>query len=227
VKKYINLFKSHIFDKEHPINIINKYFIKEFSYYVKEKIKTITADNHKESEIIMQALELESEVTNSLQKYIVKLQSSIRLMYARCMNYQCFLEERDDFINLMTNLVFSEEILYRTIYQLFELTLLDQRKLFEGKLKEFSNILPEDLGIQDKFCLNEKTFELQKKMLKEKKEKEALNNKDNIIANQEEKQLITIPDNSLNSNVTFDKNDLRSSLISNDKNSKNEEIVLK
>ncbi len=172
VKKYISLFRMHIFDIEHPINIINKSFTKEFSSYLKDKIHDIISQNLQENEVMQKASELEREVSNSIQKYIIKLQSSIRLMYARCMNYQCFLEERDDFINLVTSLVFNEDNLYKTIFQLFELTLISQKKIFEEKLRDFSNVTPEDLGIHDKFCLNERTLLLHETMLKKKQEKQ-------------------------------------------------------
>jgi len=214
VKKYISLFKFHIFDLDHPVNIINRYFVKVFCSYLKNKIHWLISQNFEESELMKQAGEFECEITHSLQKYIVKLQSCIRLMYAKCMNYQCFLEERDDFINLVTSLVFNEETLYKTIFQLYELTLISQKKILEGKLKDFCNVQPEDLGIKDNFCLNEKTFDLQQKLFMDKQKKE-IKNKETINK-----------DNSTNSNSNRDSN-INNNINVSALNNESDDIIIK
>jgi hypothetical protein len=43
VKAYINIFREHVIDPDHPINIVAKYFIKFFSKYIQEKIKELNS----------------------------------------------------------------------------------------------------------------------------------------------------------------------------------------
>ena len=103
-----------------------------------------------------------NSIVKSLQKFILKLQTSLRLMYAKTINYQCFIEEKDEFINLICNLIFKTGSIYDLIYELFFLTNLHDFEELQAKMKMFEHVKPEDLSIKAQFCLNEKTVELQK-----------------------------------------------------------------
>jgi hypothetical protein len=95
-------------------------------------------------------------------------------MYSKTINYQCFIEEKDEFINLITNLIFRDGKIYDDIYELFKLCLADQIKVLENKFTELKSIKPEDLGIHEKFCLNHLTLNFQKELLENKKIKKEL-----------------------------------------------------
>jgi hypothetical protein len=186
VKNYINIFKDHIYDKEHPINIVNKYFVKLFSEYLKEQIEEIKQNKKQKSdeEYNSSLTILIDEMIKCLQKFIIKLQTALRLMYAKTLNYQCFIEEKDEFINLVTSLVFKEGRIYEILYDLVKISLKEQIKILEDKLLDMKHIKPEDLGIHDKFCLNSKTYLFQKEMLNNKLL--SRNNEKNKVINHDE-----------------------------------------
>lgn len=233
VKSYMNVFKEHVFDIDHPINIVAKSFVRVFSNFINERIKELYSiknseleDFHKMSTLIT------DEIIKCFQKFIIKLQTALRLMYSKTINYQCFIEEKDEFINLITNLIFKEGEMYNKMYELFEVSLYDQVKVLEGKLNELKHTKPEDLGIHEKFCLNEVTFNFQKKLIEDDKinlkseseEKSDINFKKDYIKKIEEKIedkknfmfQESYSDNLPCSNVTMKLN-IRSSLASHDK----------
>lgn len=172
VKAYMEIFKEHVFDADHPINIVARHFKIKFSAYLAEKIKEL--HSLRNSEDIPEFNKIcnikTNTVTKELQKFIIKLQTCLRLMYSRTINYQYFIEEKDEVINLITNLVFKDGIIYAKLYELYEISLFDEIKVFENKLNELKGIKPQDLGINRKFCLNDDTLILQKNMATEKLE---------------------------------------------------------
>ncbi len=182
VKAYISIFKEHIFDSEHPINIIVNHFAKVFSQYISEKltqIKSLVNITHKEYDTKLN--DLSQEITKLLQKMILKLQTTIRLMYCRTINYQYFIEERDELINLITSLVISNSNLYYALIKLYKVCHEEEVNIFKKKLKSLKNIRPQDLGINEKFCLNDITLAYQKRLLQE----EDNNVSENIYQNSE------------------------------------------
>lgn len=106
------------------------------------------------------------QVVKSLQKFILKLQTSLRLMYAKTINYQCFIEEKDEFINLICSLLFSNHDLYITLYELYTIRYKHDYDILNKKMKIFENINPEDLCIKQQFCLNQKTADLKENLKK-------------------------------------------------------------
>lgn len=123
-------------------------------------------DGNKNFEEVIE--ETHIHVIKSLQKFILKIQTSLRLMYAKTINYQCFIEEKDEFINLITKKIFHDDIHYNLIYELYSIRFSNEVKNFKEKLLNYALINPEDLEIRDQFCLNKKTAELKDKMLKRK-----------------------------------------------------------
>ncbi len=166
VKAYINIFKEHVFDLDHPIHMVAKLFIKIFSIFLQGKIKELySLKNLNDPEFNKTASITLKEATKAMQKFILKLQTALRLMYSKTINYQCFIEEKDEFINLVTNLLFRDGKIYNDFYELFKICLYDQVKVLEGKFTELKKLKPEELGIHDKFCLNCLTLNFQKKLL--------------------------------------------------------------
>lgn len=171
VKAYISIFKEHIYDAEHPINIIVNHFATVFTNFINEKliqIKSLVNISHKEYSNKLN--ELSQEITKLVQKIILKLQTTIRLMYCRTINYQYFIEERDELINLITSLVISNSNLYYALLKLYKVCHEDEVNIFKKKLKALKTIKPQDLGISEKFCLNDITLDYQKRLLQEDSE---------------------------------------------------------
>lgn len=208
VKAYMEIFKEHVFDADHPINIVARHFKIKFSAYLAEKIKELhSLRNSEDIPDFNRICNVKSNlITKELQKFIIKLQTCLRLMYSRTINYQYFIEEKDEVINLITNLIFKDGIIYAKLYELYEISLFDEIKVFENKLNELKGIKPQDLGINRKFCLNDDTLILQKNMATEKLE----NSNKKKIENLEHENLKRDLNPELNRIVKFENNGILS-----------------
>ena len=181
VKKYIKIFKEHIYNNEdHPIHQIISIFNKLFSKYIQDRIKEL--NNQLEKEIINQERfdtsikNLEKEVTDSLQEFISRMHSAVKLFYSTSIDFTFFEQEKDDLINLITSFFFKTGNLYEAILNLYSYSFKDEFQNFQDKLVELKSLKPSELGIEIKFCLDEETIKLRNR-LKNKK----IENKDKDI----------------------------------------------
>jgi hypothetical protein len=171
VRVYINIFKDHVFDKDHPMNMISVHFVKLFTKYVEDNIKELyVLKNSNSPDFYERSYNVTEEIVKALRKFIIKLQTALRLMYSKTINYQCFIEEKDEFINLVTNLIMKQGRLYDKLYELFEINLYNNIQALNEKISTMKNVKPEDLGINEIFCLNDVTLKYQKKLMEEKKD---------------------------------------------------------
>jgi hypothetical protein len=146
--------------------MIVRTFNHEFTKFIHDVITELhNLKNTNYSEFNNEAVIKTNLVVKNIQKFIINTQTALRLMYSRTINYQCFIEEKDEFLNLITNLVMRDEKIYEKVYELFELSLYGQITVLKSKLEEMKSIKPEHLGIHDKFCLNQRTLEFQKKII--------------------------------------------------------------
>mmetsp|Transcript_4960 Transcript_4960/g.4162 ORF Transcript_4960/g.4162 Transcript_4960/m.4162 type:complete len:167 (+) Transcript_4960:1135-1635(+) len=72
------------------------------------------------------------------------------------------LFNRDNMINFVTSMVFTEKI-YQIIFGLLYQFDKKEDEGFEKNLKYISKLKPDDFGVPEEYCLNEKTIELLKK----------------------------------------------------------------
>ncbi len=172
VKEIIKIFKTHIKNKDHPINIVICIFEKFFSKFLNDKKKKMTNSNYIGIE------NFNKYIIEEIHKFILKTQSALKLMYAQVFNLQCLSEEKDETINLITNTLFSTGNLYKEIYELFSIELKKDIEDFSLKLNFLKNIKPQELNIPNKFCLNELTEEFKKTLKKESKDEFVLKEKD-------------------------------------------------
>ena len=187
VKKYIKIFKEHIFNNvDHPINLVISFFNKSFSNYIHERIKEL--ENQLENKIIKQDIfdssikDFESEITKSLQEFISVMHSAVKLFYSTILDFTFFEEEKDDLINLITSFFFRTGKLYENILELYSYAFKEDLNNFQKKISELKKVKPNKLGIDIRFCLNEDTIKLQKELKNKKKISFDKNN------NQEEKE---------------------------------------
>lgn len=174
VKKYMKVFKDHLFNnREHPIYQIIYIFNNLFCSYIKNKIKDY--ENQLEKEVIDQIRfndlisNLEQEITYSLQEVITRMHSAIKLFYSTTINYRFFQEEKDDLINLVTTLFFSTGKLYESLLELYSYSFKEEFEDLQSKLIELKSVKPHKVGIEIRFCLDETTLKLQKKLKDHKK----------------------------------------------------------
>ena len=174
VKEHVKIFKDHIYDnRDHPINKIIHFFCKYFSNYIKDEIKKIENKIQQYpslSETHLQDFKtLETNITSQLQDFIINMQCTLKFYYCNVMDYHVFDNEKDELINLITNLTFKTGKLYDTIYELYLLSMSDVIKKLEDTLLDLKDVKPSDLGIQIKFCLDDETLKLQQSILADKR----------------------------------------------------------
>ena len=224
VKKYIKIFKKHLFEyNNHPIVVIVRNFNKIFCDFTRNKLNEIRNDFQSQKikfeEFNKKVIELEKKLTKTLQKFIIKMENTLKLFYTNCINFSVFEHEKDELTNLITNLVFKTGKLYETIYELYNESLNKTIKDLQDKLEYLKDIKPEDLDIKKQFCLDEVTLKFQKEILEEKrKEKNKLKS---IIENENEENENENEDNN-NNNDDDDGDDLnKTDIINTNVNNKN------
>ena len=221
IRDYMEIFKEHINFEDHPIHLVINRFIDEFKDYIKNVIEYYKENNNSN---IVGCQEKAQDIIKQIQDFIVLMQNVIKLFYSRSISYAYFRDEKDEFLNLVSYLIFSSESIYKNFFDLFELMNSDKINSLREKMEELGDLKPEDIGIKDKFCLNEKTNEFMDKLKAEKKNTKIYNksyrNNSNasdlaININGEEKQL----------DIKYDENEIVSSINkNNDINELNDEI---
>ena len=185
VKKYIKIFKEHIYNNvDHPISQTISIFNKLFSKYIEDKLKEYKYQLEKQ--IINQerfdtlVKTFENEITDSLQEFICRMHSALKLFYSTTLDYAFFAEEKDDLINMLTSYFFRTGKLYESILNLYSYSFKDEFQTLQGKLIELKSLKPKTLGVEIKFCLDEDTLNLQNQLKKK-------NNNINIDINDKNK----------------------------------------
>lgn len=174
INEYLQIFKRHIFNEAHPMNIIIKKFCQHFEIYIDEYIKS--------NEIIKEKISKNDPIITGLQNFISEMQIVLKLFYSRTISLNIFRDEKDQMINLLSSLVFNTGNIYSKLYRYFQLKLVDTTQIFQEKLDAFKDIHPEDLKIKKQFCLNEITKDYQKELAKKEKDNITLVVKDKDAA---------------------------------------------
>ena len=197
VKKYVKIFKEHVFkNNEHPIMCIITAFNRIFCKYIHDNLRNFEVQLRK-SEISgddynKKLKDFEAEITENLQNFMMHMHCTLKLFYSTVIDYAPFQEEKDDLMNMLITIFFKTGNLYETIYELYNFAFSKQIQDLQDKLINLKNVKPKSLDIPIKFCLDDDTLELQKNILKQKreekdkiegeKEKEKENEKEKIIS---------------------------------------------
>ena len=179
VKKYIEIFRQHIVYKDHPINKVIQIFEICWVKYIEKHLLTIKNNNGSDEEKANINLLIDN-LTRELQNFIIKVQVCLKLFYCRAINYTCFANEKDELMNLITTLFFKTGKIYEITFGLLKIKLQDEVDDMINKYRELNNITPQQLGINQQFCLNEVTLDYQASILeKEIKKLDEHSGKDN------------------------------------------------
>ena len=148
-KQLINLFESNFVGKYQKIfHRLNKSGIQK--QQISKTIEAATADLQNFIRILCDGINLFYDLHGLKQ-------GKISTGYT-AFNY-------DNVTNFVTTLVFNEKI-YNLIFKVYKLEYHDVEKLYRSKLESYCNLEPQELGVPDEFCLNERTIEyLRKKVL--------------------------------------------------------------
>ena len=170
LKKYLNIFKKDLKNKEHPITICIKLFVEIFSREIQ-----LYTDEIEEIKNMKEKLDRAKVVTEAICQqlvfYLFKLQKCFGYMYSSVFSFKYFEQEKEEFTIMFSSEFFSYKKLYDLILNL--LTLEKEQEIYDFckhilVLNEY-NIQPKNFGINARFCLDEETYKLQMDFIKKNK----------------------------------------------------------
>ena len=186
IKKYIRIILYQLKNELHPIKIIIKKFTEIYTSILKDKINICSENNiNKEKE----------KIIKDIQQFIELMQVALKLFYINSINYKFFISERDEFINLISYILFNQKNadkyeFYNTLYNFFNKSNEKIKEKFEEKKILFENLSPEEAGVDPKFCLNEVTEEFIEKYKKDEKINKEPRKKSKIVEHLENNENI-------------------------------------
>lgn len=169
LKEYINIFKKHLKNKDHPISICIKLFVEIFSREIQ-----LYTDEIEEIKNMKEKLERANVVSEAICQqlvfYLFKLQKCFGYMYSSVFSFKYFEQEKEEFTNMFSSEFFSYKKLYDLILNL--LTLEKEQEIYDFckhvLIINECNIQPKNIGVNPKFCLDKETYKLQMNFIKEK-----------------------------------------------------------
>lgn len=182
LKDYLKIFKTHVLELNHPINIVIQIFEAKVSNVINNKIAQLKSmKTSKDPEYASLLDDVCDAFVHVIQKFVIKTQSAFKLMYASTLNMQCFFEEKDEIVNLVCSVLFSTGSIYEKMYELFSMQLKKSLAMFEEKITQLSDVTPKDIGINVKFCLDESTMKFKQEIYETERKKKLSNPNANTI----------------------------------------------
>lgn len=168
VKSLAKMFKKGLKDDRHPINIVITMVEEKLSLLIKEKTNMLIEENKKGIDSTQEKeTELDEEIKEIIQHiqiFVIEMQTALKLFYIDSVDLQCFLEEKDEIINLVCSQLFRTNNFYENVKNLFSAQLEKKVKFFNNKLLGLKGISQKEIGIRARFALTEETIELQKQI---------------------------------------------------------------
>jgi len=164
IKKYIQIIKNQLSNKEHPITSIINQFVIEFKPYLESmslECKNIEDDKDK-------CFKAGKKVISQIQNFIETMQVVLKLFYAKSINYRNFVDEKDEIINLISYLLFNNIKIYRNVKIILKCMNNEKILNLEKQFKKLGELTPKEIGISPKFCLDEVTEEYMKEFKEDK-----------------------------------------------------------
>ena len=169
LKEYINIFKKHLKNKDHPISICIKLFVEIFSREIQlytdeiEEIKNI-------DDKLDRAKTVSEAICQQLVFYLFKLQKCFGYMYSPVFSFKYFEQEKEEFTVMFSTEFFNYKKLYDLILNL--LTLEKEQEIYDFckhiLILNDNCIQPKNIGIDPKYCLDKETYKVQIDFIKEK-----------------------------------------------------------
>ena len=164
IREHINLIRKQLENKGHPISKI----IKKFSEFCSNKLKYEIGRNKNDKEKIESFKE---DIVKEIQNFIEIVSVALKLFYSKTINYEFFISERDEFLNLICFFLFNEKTFYNNLFELFQLSNTKRTDDFLKKKEELKVVTPKDSGISVKFRLNNETKQLKNNTIDVQKNK--------------------------------------------------------
>ena len=155
VRKHIDLIRRQLDNPKHPIYIIIKKFSEIYFNYLNkcyDKVKNNEDINKKTKD----------SVIKDIQDFIDIIAIALKLFYMKSINYDYFEQEKDEFINLVCQILFNQKNFEKELFKFFELSNKEKQSQFKQKKKVLGDITPKDVGISIKFRLDKETENFKK-----------------------------------------------------------------
>ena len=204
IKYLVKIFKEHLSNKDHPITIAMEIFERHMSYVIGFEIGELKKQREKnEANYEQNISDISAEIVEHIQKFIIKTQNALKLYYGAAANLECFLEEKDELINLITSCFFQTGKIYAKVYELFSMQINKKILDLDARLKQMSSLTPRDIDIPDKFSLDEATIRYQNELKENSKGVVHNKKQDQIIINNELTGRITVSSGRVELNQKF------------------------
>lgn len=170
VYTYVKLIRMQV---ENPINPIN-FVLNKFKYYftdiiLQNKEELIDIKLHKSNELFKRKSEkICNDLFDQINKFILYLTKTLTTLYSKICSYNIFFEEIDEFISLLISILFEKKNqndvlcehneLYKVVIDLLRIKKFDEIQKLKNIIKNKKYTEPQDFGVQDKFCLNNKSI---------------------------------------------------------------------
>ena len=155
IKKYIQIIKKQIEDKEHPLALIINQFVTEFKPYLLSKVEECNESKTEKNK----CYKIGKKVIEQIQNFIEIMQVVLKLFYSKSINYKNFIDEKDEIINLICYILFNRANIYKNVSAILSSMNFEKILLLENQFKKFGELSPEEIGISPKFCLDKVTDE--------------------------------------------------------------------
>lgn len=183
LKKFMAILYTQMREEDHPINKVIKEFdsmiCKELEELIEQVKKQKTGNLLPDFDLgSIDSLKISAKILiEKVQSFAITLQTTIKIMLMYTINLEFFKEERDETINLVMSLIFSNDKIYRLFYNLYELLLDNEIKRFQENLDKFRNKKPSEIGIKQRFSLDENTQKVQLSIIEDEIQKSRKNGK--------------------------------------------------
>ena len=172
IYNYVQIIRDQIEVSINPINFIIRNYINCFSNYLIDiRDELITIKRLKPNSFLEEhGNKICTNIFEQINNFIYNLTNCLILLYSKINNNQIFFEEIDEFISLLTSSFFSQKELNNDIYNIIlDIIRIKNTKKIEklkNLTKSYKGIEPEDFGVNEKFCLTEKSVNYYMKSFK-------------------------------------------------------------
>ena len=173
IREHITLIRSQLDKDDHPISKIIKKFSEVYIEILNKRYESV-----RESKNSSKINEIKGEIIKDIQSFVEIISVGLKLFYSRTINYESFISEKDEFINLICFFLFKDNNFYINLFKFFELSNEEKKNNFKIKKIDLGELAPEDFDVPPQFCLNKITKDLKEKksyknnaFLKKKKKK--------------------------------------------------------
>ena len=166
IREHLNIIQGQLKEKRHPIYIIINKFCEIYAININNSLEILKVNNS-----INDIEKKKYNVIKDIQNFIKMISVALKYFYAKSINYKFFVNERDEFFNLVCFILFNEKHFYNSIFELFELSNKQKTRDLINKISKLGKLTPKEAGISTKFCLDEETKNFRDKQEYNKKKK--------------------------------------------------------